>query len=53
MTKIWILSYVKRGFIQEPEIFYGASFALKRKKVLMEDFNPDYDELKIFEKEIP
>jgi len=52
MRKIWILSYVKRGFIQDPEIYYDASFALKRKKVLLQDFNPDYDEIKIFEKEI-
>jgi len=53
MGKVWILSYVKRGFIQEPEIFYDVSTAQKRKQVLMDDFNSDYDELAIFEKQLP
>jgi hypothetical protein len=52
MRKIWILTLVKRGFIQEPEIFYDKHTANKRKKALMSDFSPDYDELDIFEKYI-
>ncbi len=52
MTRIWILSLVKRGFLQEPEIFYDEQTACNRKNVLMDDLNPDYDELGIFEKTI-
>jgi hypothetical protein len=52
MQKIWILSFVKRGFIQEPEIFYDEISALNRKNIIMQEFNPDYDELNIFEKQI-
>ncbi len=52
MKKIWILSLVKRGFIQEPEIYYDAEMANNRKSVLMRDVNPDYDEIDIFEKHI-
>ncbi|MGA3086570.1 MAG: hypothetical protein ABSE95_17565 [Thermodesulfobacteriota bacterium] len=49
--KIWILSQVKRGFIQEPEIFYDAGVAQNRKEmILQDDFNPDYDEIELFEK---
>jgi hypothetical protein len=50
--KIWILILVKRGFIEEPEIFCDASEAKKREKKLLRDFNPDYDEIAIFEKRI-
>lgn len=52
MKKIWILILVKRGFIQEPEIFFTRHLADNRKKTLMRDFNPDYDEIEIFEKYI-
>lgn len=52
MRKIWILTLVKRGLLQEPEIFYDEDNAQHRKKVLMRYFNPDYDELDIFEKQI-
>ena len=52
MRKIWILTFVKRGFIQEPEIFHDARSAQNREKKLMLDFNPDYDEIGIFEKRI-
>ena len=45
MKKIWILTTVKRGFIQEPEIFYNSNAAQNRKKILMQDVNPDYDEI--------
>ena len=50
MKKLWIITSVKRGFIQEPEIYYDPNAAQDRKKLLMQDFNPDYDELDIFEK---
>jgi hypothetical protein len=52
MKKIWILIYVHRGFIQEPEIFLKIKNAEKRKKSIMQNFNPDYDEISIFEKVI-
>jgi len=52
MKKIWILTVVKSGFIQEPEIFYNKTTATERKKALMKDINPDYDELDVFEKQI-
>jgi hypothetical protein len=39
---------VKRGFIQEPEIFYNASAANSRKRELLNDLNPAYDEIGVF-----
>jgi len=53
MKIIWILTLVKRGFIQKPEFFLTRHLADSRKKVLMKDFNPDYDEIEIFRKCIP
>jgi len=53
MKTIWILVLIKRGFIQEPEIFYDGHTANNRKNHLIKDFNPDYDEIDIFEKNIP
>lgn len=53
MKKIWILTIVKRGFIQEPEIFFVEHLADNRRKTLMKDFNPDYDEIGVFEKNLP
>ncbi len=50
MKKVWFLVEVKRGLIQEPEIFYSKNEAVKRKKYLLKDFNRDYDELEIFPK---
>jgi hypothetical protein len=52
MKNIWILIYVHRGLIQEPEIFFEFETAQKRKAIIMSDFNPDYDEIDIFEKVI-
>ena len=52
MKEIWILVLVKRGFIQEPEIFSNQLSAENRKTELLIDFNPDYDEIDIFRKEI-
>jgi hypothetical protein len=52
MKTFWILILVKRGFIQEPEIYYDEIIANNRKKELMDDLNPDYDELGIFEKNL-
>jgi len=53
MKKIWILTLVKRGFIQDPEIYYDAETANNKKTFLLRDFNPDYDEIGLFEKHIP
>lgn len=50
MKKIWILIYVHRGFIQEPEIFFALNEAENRKRSIMKNFNPDYDEIDIFQK---
>jgi hypothetical protein len=50
MKRMWILVAVKRGFIEEPEIFFDKRSAQARKRQLLRDFNPDYDELEIFEK---
>lgn len=52
MKKIWILIYVHRGFIQEPEIFSDKKSAESRKKIILKNFNRDYDEIGIFEKDI-
>jgi hypothetical protein len=52
MKKIWVLIYVYRGLIQEPEIFYDKDSAVKRESVLLSEMNPDYDEVGVFEKEI-
>jgi len=52
MKTIWILVLSKRGFIQEPEIFYDERTANKRRNHLRKDLNPDYDEINIFEKTI-
>jgi len=49
-VKVWILSLVKKGFIQEPEIFYNASEVEERRQELIKDLNPDYDEIEVFEK---
>ena len=53
MKKIWILVTVKRGFIEEPEIFLDKKSAQARKRELQQDFNPDYDEIDIFKKTLP
>ena len=53
MKKIWILVMVKRGFIEEPEIFWDKKSAHAKKRELLQEFNPDYDELDIFEKALP
>jgi len=50
MKKIWLLIYVNRGFIQEPEIFFDLQSAIKRKSQILKNFNQDYDEIEIFEK---
>jgi hypothetical protein len=53
MKRIWILVMVKRGFIEEPEIFLDKRSAQARKRELLQDFNPDYDEIDIFKKTLP
>ena len=52
IKKIWILTLVKRGFIQEPEVFFEENKAQNRRRALISDINPDYDEIAIFEKEL-
>lgn len=52
MKRIWIITLVKRGFIQRPEIYYEKKKAYNRKSALLKDFNPDFDEIEIFEKAI-
>ena len=50
MKKIFVLISVFYGIIQEPEIFYKAEDAeLRKEKIKGELFNPDYDDLDIFE----
>lgn len=51
MQKYWILVLVKRGCITEPEIFYSEKAAETRKTQLLRDFNRDYDEIAVFEKD--
>ncbi len=52
MKKIWILIYVHRGFIKEPEIFSDKKSAESRKHIILNNFNRDYDEIEIYEKEV-
>ena len=52
MKKIWILIHIHRGLIQEPEIFADEKSAENRKQIILNNFNPDYDEIGIYEKEI-
>ncbi len=52
MKIIWILILVKRGLIQEPEIFSSRVEAQNRKEEFLKDFNKDYDEIDIFKKQI-
>jgi len=52
MRKIWLIVLVKKGFIQEPEIYNDELSAKNRKKELQMNFNPDYDELEIFQRNI-
>ena len=49
---IWIITLVKRGFIQEPELFSKQDDAENRKKILMKHLNPNYDEIEVFHKRI-
>lgn len=51
MKFIWILIEVKRGFIEEPEIFSNKFDAEQRKIELLRNFNEDYDEIEIFKKQ--
>lgn len=52
MKKIWILVHVWRGLIQEPEMFFDADSANDRRAEILKGFNPAYDEIEIFEKQI-
>lgn len=51
MKKIFVLIWVHHGLVQEPEIFYNKRDANLRKKTIRSTgFNPDYDEIDVFEK---
>lgn len=51
MQKIFILVWVHRGFIREPELFYSVQEAeIRRREIKKAGFNPDYDEVEVFEK---
>ena len=50
MKKIWILIHIHRGLIQEPEIFADEKSAENRKQIILNNFNPDYDEIGVYEK---
>jgi hypothetical protein len=53
MKKIWILIHTNRGLIETPEIFYVKKEAIAAKeKICQMYFNPDYDEVEVFEKRI-
>ena len=52
MKTIWILVQVKRGLIEEPEIFLSEAEAGRKKQILMVDFNRNYDEIDIFERQL-
>lgn len=52
MINIWIVVQSKRGFIEEPEIFFSLKEAKLRKSSLLKIINPDYDEIDLFEKRI-
>lgn len=53
MRRIWIVIYVWHGLIQEPELFFDAKSAAKRKAEILKDFNQAYDEVEIFEQKVP
>jgi hypothetical protein len=51
MKKIFVLVWVHRGFVQEPEFFQTSTEAIQRMDTIKkEGFNADYDEINIFEK---
>jgi hypothetical protein len=51
MGTIFILIWVHHGLIQNPEIFFDRKDAeLRKDNIKMHLFNPDYDEIDIFEK---
>ncbi len=53
MNKLYVLVWVHRGLIQEPEIFITAAEANNKKKSIEKSiFNPTYDEVQIFEKNL-
>lgn len=52
MKKIWILVHVYRGLVQEPQVFMDRNSAIRRKDQILKHFNPDYDEVVIFEKKL-
>lgn len=54
MKSIYILLWVHRGFIQEPEFFKNKKDVYLRKAQIQErSYNSDYDEVEIFKKLLP
>lgn len=53
MKKIFILIWIHHGLIQDPEIFNIRKDAeLRKEKIKKKCFNPDYDEINVFEKNV-
>lgn len=52
MKTIWLVIYVTRGCIQEPELFLDEASAFRRKREILKNFNRDYDEVEVFEKSL-
>ncbi len=50
MIKIWVIVRTFRGLLIEPEIYYSRKEAVLRKRELIKEVNPQYDEIEIFNK---
>ena len=51
MKKLYVLVWVHRGFIQEPELFISVNEAeIKKNNIEKSFFNSTYDEVQIYEK---
>ncbi len=46
MKKLWIVVYVHRGMIQDPELFFDAESALTRETEIRQTMNRDYMNLR-------
>jgi hypothetical protein len=52
MKTLWVLILVKHGLIENPVICHSKKQALRQKQMMMKGFNPDYDEIELFEKKV-
>jgi len=53
MIKIFVLIWIHRGHVQEPEFYFDLRDAEQRLTSIQKElYNPDYDEVRIFEKVI-